>query len=1772
LGILGKVDASDNLVKWEHKSFYQEKKQERNEFPPRQHQFTGRKIQGGGGDGARNQFLKDSSHDSCSGSVGKGVDKNMNKVEETRRRPRLNWGEGLAKLQKNKSENDSVSAASSAATPTSVGYSSLSGTRAPGGGDESGSGSYGRNTRASRDPRPQFWENVKKRHFDDVPTPPSHAHSMNILKGINYGEQHNDDHNKNYEKESFMMLNPVKKWNRAERFYSGGNGKGKEKNANVAGGANEIEEARKRPRLNWGDGLAKFEKEKTEAEGVSATLAVVAAPPLVACSSFAGVADILRVKTATGENNGGDILSASIVEFLESADLSSSLGRSNAMTKVLIWKTVVSTALEQIQTEIVSLENELKTVQSESEPGRSPEALHVVPSNDGNTEKRPLSPNLHESAEDTLCKTIISCNRETVERSCAVFDNFWPTKCRKIMCSSSLSHENAVMKEKLAEKQWFGRFKEKVLMTKYKALDHLWKKDTLLRSLRKNPPPSHSYFESSLRTIGSGCHRNRSSTSHRFHFPGKIGNVDLLFSKEEFRKCICDDLLAFIRLTLGNKLSLVPTSEMINFTSQLLSKSQNEVKRSILKTPSLILDEKDKMASMFKSSNGVVEDPLAVEKERAMINPWTSEERNTFLEKFAVFGKDFGKIASFLDHKTTADCVEFYYKSHKPDCFEKDKKRRSGTSETLCAATTVDKSENLGVAKTGGKSKKLCAAKTGLRASGRKRNLKVKVDSKKKSSEAPLKKRGISCNRRTASGRLYLWRRDDITNLSTGDDSIAHRSNSNSLGIVPDEKESVAADVLVGLCDSLPSEATSSFMTKSIDPVEASRDRPCLNVSPQCHQSVTPNVTREIDDECSSHKRCDKMDLSEWINEEKEAFFKTVSSFGDEFKMTAQSGTRSTDQCKRFFIKGQKCPRLALMHNKLEYVGSPVNEVNSARDEVNVVDGNSDVGNEKSELDTSKNEDRRHLNFEESQPVKDGNVSKPTEIGSLVSNEYIIMQNIMEVSNEVTKFVTASEIVESPVHEVNDPRDEVNVMEAKSDTNKNEDERNLNRDESQPVEDGNVSESTENKSMVFKECIMEDIMEVADEVKFVLASEIKCPVNEVTGAKDEINVVEAKLETNKYEGERNPNHDESQPNRIVSESTEIISMESNEDKIMQDDMEVGDEVTKFVYASEIVESPVNEVNGAIDELNVEEAMSETNKNEDQRNLNLDESQPLEDEENEVTKFVPASDLVISPRNDVNGARDEVNVVEGKSDTNKSEDQRNRNHDEFQPVEDENVSESTDIMEVGDEVTKFLPASDVVISPMNEVNGARDEVNVVGAKSDTNDREDGRNLNHDEFQPGEDENVSKSTDIMEVGDEVTKFLPASDVVISPMNEVNGARDEVNVVGAKSDTNDREDGRNLNHNEFQHVEDENVSESSKIISMDIMEVGDEVTKFVPASDIVISPMNEVNGAADEVNVVEEKSDTNNSEDQRNLNHDESQCVKDVNVPESTEFINMVSNERIITLDIMEVGNEATKFVLASEIVESPVNEINVVETKSDTNKNKDQRNLNHDEFQDENVSESTDIIDMVFNKCVVMQDIVDVGDEVTVLVPTSEIVEPCQTHYVAEDGLVSEKVVELPTSLDGKFEYDNSNLVADDYGVVLYNSNKSSSVSEERAVVMPDMMEVEHDEVGGVVRGVVSASEIVEAHSVAEEDTLVSANTLVQQETTTLQPQDGNDNIKTITFTSSAEKNDLTAKEDGKTVTSESPRAEELLDEQIVNGERPKRRVSEPKYLKDYLRFK
>lgn len=313
--------------------------------------------------------------------------------------------------------------------------------------------------------------------------------------------------------------------------------------------------------------------------------------------------------------------------------------------------------------------------------------------------------------------------------------------------------------------------------------------------------------------------------------------------------------------------------------------------------PALILDKKEKLALRFISHNGLVEDPLAVEKERNMINPWTPAERDIFWEKLSLFGKDFKKISSFLDLKTTADCVEFYYKNHKSDSFKKSKNLelgKQGKSSTTTYLVTSGKKWNPDMNAT---------------------SLDMLGVASVMAAQADNIENQQKCSRRSAMGGSVE------SKVSWSADCIP--ANKNNFDALQTEKETVAADVLAGICGSLSSEAISSCITSAIDPNEDYRQRKCHKMESAVKLPSTSDIMQKTDNEPCSDDSSGDVDSTNWTDEEKSIFMKAVSSHGKDFDIISRCvRSKSRDQCKVFFSKARKCLGLDLMHSSGD-VGTP---------------------------------------------------------------------------------------------------------------------------------------------------------------------------------------------------------------------------------------------------------------------------------------------------------------------------------------------------------------------------------------------------------------------------------------------------------------------------------------------------------------------------------------------------------------------------------------------------------------------------------------------------------------------------------------------------------------------------------------------------------------------------------------------------------------------------------------------------------------------------------
>ncbi|KAI0370587.1 hypothetical protein BV20DRAFT_1113096 [Pilatotrama ljubarskyi] len=77
--------------------------------------------------------------------------------------------------------------------------------------------------------------------------------------------------------------------------------------------------------------------------------------------------------------------------------------------------------------------------------------------------------------------------------------------------------------------------------------------------------------------------------------------------------------------------------------------------------PDMLSVTKGRVDPIFDDTNNLVEDPHSFYALETGIDDWTEEEKAIFIEKYAMYPKQFGIIAEYLPHKTPAQCVTFYY-------------------------------------------------------------------------------------------------------------------------------------------------------------------------------------------------------------------------------------------------------------------------------------------------------------------------------------------------------------------------------------------------------------------------------------------------------------------------------------------------------------------------------------------------------------------------------------------------------------------------------------------------------------------------------------------------------------------------------------------------------------------------------------------------------------------------------------------------------------------------------------------------------------------------------------------------------------------------------------------------------------------------------------------------------------------------------------------------------------------------------------------------------
>uniref|UniRef100_A0A674CR93 Nuclear receptor corepressor 2 n=1 Tax=Salmo trutta TaxID=8032 RepID=A0A674CR93_SALTR len=118
-----------------------------------------------------------------------------------------------------------------------------------------------------------------------------------------------------------------------------------------------------------------------------------------------------------------------------------------------------------------------------------------------------------------------------------------------------------------------------------------------------------------------------------------------------------------------------------------ISEQENTEKqiRQLAVIPPMLFDAEQQRIK-FINMNGLMDDPMKVYKDRQVMNMWSEQEKDTFREKFIQHPKNFGLIASFLERKTVAECVLFYYLTKKNENYKnivRRNYRRRGRSQVL---------------------------------------------------------------------------------------------------------------------------------------------------------------------------------------------------------------------------------------------------------------------------------------------------------------------------------------------------------------------------------------------------------------------------------------------------------------------------------------------------------------------------------------------------------------------------------------------------------------------------------------------------------------------------------------------------------------------------------------------------------------------------------------------------------------------------------------------------------------------------------------------------------------------------------------------------------------------------------------------------------------------------------------------------------------------------------------------------------------------------------
>ncbi|KAM9054807.1 nuclear receptor corepressor 2 isoform 16-T18 [Megaptera novaeangliae] len=304
--------------------------------------------------------------------------------------------------------------------------------------------------------------------------------------------------------------------------------------------------------------------------------------------------------------------------------------------------------MDRVDREITMVEQQIsklkkKQQQLEEEAAKPPEP------------EKPVSPPPIESKHRSLVQIIYDENRKKAEAAHRILEGLGPQVELPLYNQPSDTrqyHENIkinqAMRKKLilyfkrrnhARKQWEQKFCQR-----YDQLMEAWEKkvERIENNPRRRAKESkvREYYEKQFPEI-----RKQRELQERMQRVGQRGS--------------------------GLSMSAARSEHEVSEIIDGLSEQENLEKqmRQLAVIPPMLYDA-DQQRIKFINMNGLMDDPMKVYKDRQVMNMWSEQEKETFREKFMQHPKNFGLIASFLERKTVAECVLYYYLTKKNENYK----------------------------------------------------------------------------------------------------------------------------------------------------------------------------------------------------------------------------------------------------------------------------------------------------------------------------------------------------------------------------------------------------------------------------------------------------------------------------------------------------------------------------------------------------------------------------------------------------------------------------------------------------------------------------------------------------------------------------------------------------------------------------------------------------------------------------------------------------------------------------------------------------------------------------------------------------------------------------------------------------------------------------------------------------------------------------------------------------------------------------------------------